>query len=167
MNRSKMMNIDTGEKTWITPIEIINSLGDFDLDPCCPNSMPWRTAKQMICQPDDGLKADWSNKRIWLNPPYGRDAIPFLIKMAANTRRLGSSGYAFLFCRTDTIAWHTLIFPYAYGMLFMKGRVKFCKEDGTQSESAPAPSVIVAYTKKDYDMLRESGIKGSFAVIEH
>lgn len=86
MNKSYNMNIDTGEKTWLTPPEIINALGPFDLDPCCPPTMPWRTATQMVYWPNDGLKVDWTGKRVWLNPPYGREAVPFLRKMAENKR---------------------------------------------------------------------------------
>lgn len=80
--RSISMNIDSGEKTWLTPPHIIEALGPFDLDPCCPPNMPWQTAAQMVCRPDDGLAVDWTGKRVWLNPPYGREAIPFLRKMA-------------------------------------------------------------------------------------
>ena len=113
---SVAMNADSGEKTWLTPPHIVESLGPFDLDPCCPPNMPWRTAAQMICRPDDGLAVDWTGKRVWLNPPYGRDAIPFLRKMVENqqggafcsylhaqTLRRGTIGYfhtptAFSFC---------------------------------------------------------------------
>ncbi len=59
MNRSYNMNIDTGEKTWLTPRYIIDALGPFDLDPCCPPKMPWRTAAEMVCRPADGLAVDW------------------------------------------------------------------------------------------------------------
>ena len=82
MNRSYNMNIDTGEKTWLTPRYIIDALGPFDLDPCCPPKMPWQTAAEMVCRPADGLAVDWRGKRVWLNPPYGREAVPFLRKMA-------------------------------------------------------------------------------------
>lgn len=95
MNKSYNMNIDTGEKTWLTPPEIINALGPFDLDPCCPPTMPWRTATRMVHWPDDGLKIDWTGKRVWLNPPYGREAVPFLRKMAEN--KTGGGGGS-LFC---------------------------------------------------------------------
>lgn len=99
------MNIDTGEKTWLTPPEIIRALGPFDLDPCCPPNMPWRTAERMVCRPDDGLAVDWTGQRVWLNPPYGREAVPFLRKMAEHeggvycsyspepTPRRGRTGY--------------------------------------------------------------------------
>lgn len=47
--QSVSMNIDTGEKTWLTPKWIIDVLGAFDLDPCCPDGeMPWRTADRMV-----------------------------------------------------------------------------------------------------------------------
>lgn len=75
------MNVDTGQKSWLTPPRIINALGTFSLDPCCPPKMPWRTATHMVCRPDDGLAVDWTGKRVWLNPPYGRESIPFLRKM--------------------------------------------------------------------------------------
>lgn len=94
MNKSYNMNIDTGEKTWLTPPEIINALGPFDLDPCCPPTMPWRTATRMVHWPNDGLKVDWTGKRVWCNPPYGRDAVPFLRKMAENK----TGGYFTIFC---------------------------------------------------------------------
>jgi hypothetical protein len=31
---------------WLTPPEIITSLGMFDLDPCTPSVRPWDTAKK-------------------------------------------------------------------------------------------------------------------------
>lgn len=89
--RSIAMNADSGEKTWLTPPHIIEALGPFDLDPCCPPKMPWRTAEQMVCRPDDGLAVDWTGQRVWLNPPYGREAVPFLRKMAENAAEGGVS----------------------------------------------------------------------------
>lgn len=58
--------------TWLTPPEIIDDLGPFDLDPCCPPVMPWRTATRMIHWPEDGLAADWGDAFVWLNPPFTR-----------------------------------------------------------------------------------------------
>lgn len=94
MNKTQFMNIDTGEKTWLTPPHIIDALGPFDLDPCCPPTMPWRTAAQMVHWPNDGLKVDWTGKRVWCNPPYGRDAVPFLRKMAEN--KTGGGHFAYI-----------------------------------------------------------------------
>lgn len=97
--QSVSMNIDTGEKTWLTPKWIIDVLGAFDLDPCCPDGeMPWRTADRMVRKSEDGLLVDWRNKRVWLNPPYGKEALPFFRKMIDDDAR----GIALVFARTDT-----------------------------------------------------------------
>jgi hypothetical protein len=91
--QSVSMNVDSGEKTWLTPRYIIEALGHFDTDPCCPPSMPWRTADTMLTKAEDGTVAPWHG-RVWLNPPYGREAYPFLSRMATyagGVSRLSSS----------------------------------------------------------------------------
>lgn len=81
MNKWKNINADSGEKTWLTPKHIIDALGRFDTDPCCPPNMPWRTADRMLTKEDDGTTAPWVG-RVWLNPPYGKEAWPFLERMS-------------------------------------------------------------------------------------
>ena len=44
------VNADSGEKTWLTPRHVIDALGHFDTDPCCPPEMPWRTADRMLAE---------------------------------------------------------------------------------------------------------------------
>jgi hypothetical protein len=56
--------------TWLTPPEIVQALGPFDLDPCAPWYMPWRTAPLMLTEFEDGLSYPWKGN-VWLNPPYG------------------------------------------------------------------------------------------------
>lgn len=148
------MNVDTGQKTWLTPKYIIDALGPFDMDPCVPNHMPWSTAARMVTKSEDGLSVDWEGT-VWLNPPYGRESIPFLRKMARHR-----NGVALLFGRTDTKAWHELVFPVCDAVLFMKGRIAFFREDGTRAGTANAPSVLVSYTQYFTERLRESGIEG-------
>ena len=145
MSKSCNMNIDTGEKTWLTPPHIFLSLGKFDLDPCCPPTMPWRTATQMVHWPNDGLKVDWTGKRVWLNPPYGREAVPFFKKMVHHK----CPGIALVFARTDTALWQDLIFPNAKAVLFVRGRLRFHREDGTPGETATAPSALIAFSEDD------------------
>ena len=45
--------------------------------------------------------------------------------------------------RTDTRYWHDYIFPYASGIKFLKGRLKF----GNGKNSAPFPSAIIEFKK--------------------
>ena len=149
--KSISMNIDTGEKTWLTPKWLIDALGDFDLDPCVPDGgMPWKTAAQMVSKSMDGLKADWDGKRIWLNPPYGREAEPFFRKMI---HRKSGGGIALVFARTDTRLWQDMIFPNATAILFLRRRLRFCKHDGTPGETATAPSALIAFSEYDAALL--------------
>lgn len=59
---------------WYTPREIIEALGEFDLDPCAPMHPLWPTAKIMYNKQDNGLVQNWGG-RIWLNPPYSKPLI--------------------------------------------------------------------------------------------
>ena len=161
--QSVSMNADSGEKTWLTPPSIITALGKFDLDPCCPQSMPWRTAERMICLPENGLEVDWTGKRVWCNPPYGRDAIPFIRKMSQN---LTGGGILLIFARTDTAAWQDWIFPYAHAIMFLRGRIRFHRSDGTLAETATAPSALVAYSEHDSVVLGKSGLQGTIVRIK-
>ena len=155
-NRWQNINADSGEKTWLTPKRVIDALGHFDTDPCCPPNMPWRTADRMLTKEDDGTTAPWVG-RVWLNPPYGREALPFLRRMADHE----GGGIVLIFARTDTDAWQRLVFPVAHSILFIKGRLRFCHADGTDGDTATAPSALIAYSQADTDILAGCGIKGS------
>ena len=150
------MNVDTGEKTWLTPPHIIDALGPFDIDPCCPPTMPWRTAARMICRPFDGQAVDWTGQRVWLNPPYGREAVPFFEKLI----REKSAGVALVFARTDTALWQNLIFPNFSAILFLRGRLRFHRADGTPGETATAPSALIAFSDRDAQRLEAVEIPG-------
>ena len=63
---------------WLTPPEIVKAVGPFDLDPCTPPNMPWRTATVMLSAPADGLAEEWFGA-VWLNPPYGPDTGKWLV----------------------------------------------------------------------------------------
>lgn len=155
--QSVAMNVDTGEKTWLTPLSIIQTLGPFQTDPCCPDGgMPWKTAERMITKSEDGLKQKWDG-RVWLNPPYGNDAVPFFKKMSEHGK-----GTALVFARTDTSMWHDYIFPFASGIFFIRGRLKFYHQDGSRGETATAPSALVTYGEEDLEHLKASILEGKF-----
>ena len=67
-----------------------------------------------------------------------------------------------IFARTDTAAWQDWIFPHAYCILFLRGRLRFHRPDEMQGETASAPSALVAYSERDFVSLRESGLRGVF-----
>ena len=151
-----LINADSGEKTWLTPRWIIDALGHFDTDPCCPDEMPWRTADRMITKTEDGTTAPWYG-RIWCNPPYGREAWPFFERMVRHT----GGGIMLIFVRTDVRKWHEYVFPFAHSVIFIRGRLCFCDKYGVPGDSCPTPSALVAFGAENTDVLARSGIRGT------
>lgn len=89
---------------WYTPKEIIDALGEFDLDPCAPVNPLWQTGKVMYDKNADGLKQEWKG-RVWLNPPYSRPLIEkFISRMAEH-----GNGIALLFNRCDSKMFQDII----------------------------------------------------------
>lgn len=70
--------------SWITPREVLELLGHFDLDPCAAMRQPWATADRMLTERENGLLLPWSG-RVWCNPPYGKGAEAFMRRMAEHT----------------------------------------------------------------------------------
>ena len=140
--------------TWLTPPHILDALGPFDLDPC--GHPDWHTARRRIILPDDGLAADWSG-RVWLNPPYGREAWGWLAKLAAH-----GDGIALIFARTETEGFVREVWGKADAVLFLHGRLNFHRADGTRAESnAGAPSCLVAYGQGNVAALASCGLPGT------
>lgn len=143
--------------TWLTPRNIIESLGEFDLDPCTSLQRPWDTAKHHYTVEDDGLMQPWFG-RVWCNPPYGKFATPFMEKMAEH-----NNGIALLFARTETKMFQNLVFPYAKAILFLGWRLKFHKPDGSLAAHSQSPSVLIAYGEQEVAVLESCGLKGKVA----
>lgn len=142
-------NHEGATNTWLTPLWIVNALGEFDLDPCGYPGHP--TAKRLICEPEDGLNAKWDG-RVWLNPPYGRDIGKWLLKLEAH-----GNGIALVFGRTDTVWFHKLN---QHAIFFIKGRLKFLKPDLTVDTNAGHGSILLAYGKNNVDAILDSKIDG-------
>lgn len=140
---------------WLTPPEIIESLGEFWLDPCSPVIRPWNTAIVHLNKYQDGLSFDWGG-RVWLNPPYGKEATKWLEKLANH-----GNGIALIFARTETEMFFNQVWKRADAILFIKGRLNFYFVDGTKSKiNAGAPSCLIAYGKQNIISLEKSGIEG-------
>lgn len=139
---------------WLTPPEILQALGPFDMDPCASQFQPWRTAGTQFTIEDDGLARDWSG-RVWCNPPYGPHAEKFLKRMADH-----GNGIALIFARTETKAFQLHCWQRADAMLFMSGRIKFRLPGGGVAGTAGAPSVLIAYGRSNVHALHSSKIPG-------
>lgn len=145
-----------GKDEWLTPPEILEALGRFDLDPCSPICRPWDTAAEHYTIEDDGLSKQWHG-RVWLNPPYGQETGEWLGAMARH-----GNGVALIFARTDTRKFQELVFRTADAVCFLEGRISFYRVDGTQAGPAGAPSCLVAYGEDNAAAVRGAGFAGTF-----
>lgn len=146
--------------TWLTPPEIIDALGPFDLDPCAaPSPRPWPTAARHIELPEDGLAADWGDSFVWLNPPYSFAAWEWLDKLADH-----GNGIALVFARTETAGFVRTVWERADAVLFLHGRLHFHYPDGARAAAnSGAPSVLVAYGREAARRLDAANLNGSYA----
>ena len=123
---------------WETPQKLFDELNkEFNLvrDVC---ATPENTKlKHFWTKEDDGLKQSWVGRRLWMNPPYGREIGKWVEKAA-------TSGADIVVCllpaRTDTRWFHDHIYK-KVEIRFIKGRLKF----GNSKNSAPFPSMIVIF----------------------
>lgn len=141
---------------WLTPPDLVEKLGKFDLDPCSPINAPFIHAKHNFTTLDDGLSKDWFG-RVYLNPPYGRGMEQWLEKL-----KFHGNGIALIFARTETKCFFEHIWNDADAVLFVKGRIKFYHITGIQAGTPGAPSVFIAYGKENAIALRDSKIEGRF-----
>ena len=146
---------------WLTPPEIVDALGPFDLDPCAPIDRPWDTAVEHFTINDNGLNKDWRG-RVWCNPPYGKKSAAWLDRMAEHR-----NGVALIFARTETVMFFEHVWSGAAALLFIKGRLHFHHVDGSRARAnAGAPSVLVAYGEENAKALINSNIVGAYVPLD-
>ncbi|WP_277018966.1 DNA N-6-adenine-methyltransferase [Paracoccus hibiscisoli] len=141
---------------WLTPPALVEALGPFDLDPCSPsNRRPWDTASVHYGRPSigpvaDGLALPWFG-RVWLNPPYGREAANWLDRLADH-----GNGMALIFARTETDMFFEHVWKKADALAFLRGRLHFHYVDGKRAAAnSGAPSVIAAYGVGNVERLQD------------
>jgi hypothetical protein len=144
---------------WYTPVEIIRSLGEFDLDPASsPKAFGLnQSAKKIYTAKENGLIQPWQG-RVWLNPPYSNPLLQdFLKKMAGHNR-----GIALVFSKIEAKWFHDIVFDYATAVKFLYNRIQFLRPDGTKGTQPRNGSMLVAYGMKDAEILSKNPIKGKF-----
>lgn len=124
---------------WYTPPEFFERLGmTFDLDPASPGAevAHWIPAARHYTRRDNGLMQPWEG-RVWLNPPYGRQAVPFLHRLAEH-----GDGVALVFSRTET-AWWRSVAPRADLVCFLRDRLHHVRADGHKGRGAMGSALLV------------------------
>tara|TARA_R100001082_G_scaffold59354_1_gene32931 strand:- start:987 stop:1496 length:510 start_codon:yes stop_codon:yes gene_type:complete len=147
----KNFNTNTENKDeWLTPPYIPKALGVFDLDPCQPIKPPFTHATKGYNISHNGLSQEWKG-RIWCNPPYGKQTFKWISRLADH-----GDGIALIFARTDTIGFYEQVFNRAHGILFLKGRLKFHHVEGHTTNTAAAPSCLIAYGLRNLIALEDA-----------
>ena len=137
------MDVHYSSKTneWSTPQDFFfffDKEFNFTLDPCATRENA-KCTKYFTVE-DDGLKQDWSNDVVFMNPPYGRE-IKYWVQKAYEESLKGATVVCLIPSRTDTKYWHDYIFGKADDIRFLRGRLKF----GDSKNPAPFPSAIIIY----------------------
>lgn len=141
-----------GTVTWLTPPEWIKALGPFDLDPACPYKMPWNTAKMMYFG-EGGLEKPWHG-RVWLNPPFGREAELWVRNLATH-----GNGIALLHACTETAMYYESVWPKADAICFTRGRPHFHYENGARANfNSGAAIAPIAYGPENVEALRRADL---------
>ncbi|GAB6122484.1 N-6-adenine-methyltransferase [Bacteroidia bacterium] len=144
---------------WYTPAEIIQSLGEFDLDPASsPEAYRQnRSAKHFYTAEENGLEKDWHG-RVWLNPPYSNPLVQqFLTKMTGH-----NNGIALVFAKVEAKWFHDIVLRHATAIKFLYDRVRFFRPDGTQGLQPRNGSMLIAYGTENARILSGNTLKGKF-----
>ena len=127
------MNLDvhysSESNEWQTPIDFYDKLNDefkFTLDPCA--SIHNYKCEKYFTIKENGLKQDWSKDIVFMNPPYGKE-IKYWVEKAYFESLKGAVVVCLIPARTDTSYWHDYIFPFAFDIRFIRGRIKFGKTE--------------------------------------
>ena len=123
---------------WYTPAEYIDAarrvLGGFDLDPAsCAEANATVGAACYYSETDPGLEHEWKG-RVWLNPPYGRLAGAFVIRLAGEHAAGNvTAGITLLNAHCTDTAWFRPLWDHA--LCFTYGRLNFGAGTGTRGGS--------------------------------
>lgn len=126
------------DMAWPTPRYVFDALDmefDFTLDPCCVEA----TAKceKFFTPKEDGLKQDWSEDRVFMNPPYGSELGRWMKKAFEESKR-GALVVCLVPARVDVEWWHD--YAIRGDIRFLKGRIR-----GSNGQSWPFPAAVVVF----------------------
>jgi hypothetical protein len=142
------------KKDWNTPPKYIESIKEFfgtiDLDPCS-NEYSNIDATVEYKLPTDGLLESWNYKRIFVNPPYGRNiqtgtSIYDWVSMGVKSSELGNELLFLIPVATNTKHFKHLIFKHASGICFLEDtRLKFWNNGKEDKKGAPMACCMVYF----------------------
>ena len=139
----------TDNKHWGTPPKYVEAVkaffgGQIDLDPC---SNQWSVVDARVeyrLPQHDGLKASWNYKKIFVNPPYGKDRHrgtgikSWLQRCELANSMHGSEVLALVPVAVNTTHWKKYVFGKARSLCFLADtRLKFLVNGKDGGKGAP------------------------------
>ena len=148
------------KKDWNTPPKYVAPVikffgGQVDLDPCS-NAFSLINATTNYILPTDGLQQVWNFKRIYINPPYGKNVdtdtsiYDWINKDNLANKEFGSEVLLLIPVATNTKHFKDIIFRNAKGICFLSDtRLKFWTDGKEDPKGAPM-SCCMVYFGSDY-----------------
>ena len=127
---------------WATPSNFFTELDrefHFDLDPCSTDANAKCELHYTI--DNDGLMQNWGGRRVFCNPPYGRQIGKWVAKCYEESRKPDTLVVLLIPARTDTAYFHDYIYHKAREIRFIRGRLHF----NESKQGAPFPSMVVIF----------------------
>ncbi len=150
--------VNTLSQSWGTPHKYVVAVkevfdGVIDLDPCSNEhsivgaTIEYRSPKQ------DGLKESWEVKRIYVNPPYGRDtlrgtSIRDWLKRCHEAYSAGSEVIALIPVAPNTRHWKDHVFPsFSRICMLADTRLRFLVNGKDEGKGAPMACAMIYWGK--------------------
>ena len=155
-NTDKQLDYYKGDRRpdWETPQKLFDTLNDkydFTLDPC--SSHENAKCEKHYTKKEDGLSKSWRNEIVFMNPPYGREILPWVRKAHNELVENNTTTVGLLPSKTGP-KWFQNYVKQLAEITYLPGRQKFGKE----SRPAPFDSILAIWENKAnpfYEFLKE------------
>ena len=157
MNNAQLINQDSGNTEWYTPIEIVDMarevMGSIDLDPFSSDKANYKVdADKIFTEKDNGLLHPWVGN-VWMNHPFGRKTNKPCVDKLVSEYESGNVKQAccITFAATSEQWFRPLL---KYPQCFIHGRTNYYLPDGTKKKGVTKGSVVT-YLGKDIKKFKE------------
>jgi len=137
---------------WYTPKWVFDALNvEFDEDVASPGALYARDVPATLHRSVNSLNHDWKGF-VWMNPPYGgRNGLsPWLAKFIQH-----GNGVCLVPDRTSAPWWQDAV-KLMDAVLFVRGKIKFIRPDGSLGKSPAQGSCLMAIGSKGVKALKNA-----------
>lgn len=150
INRQAISN----NKDWCTPKKYVKAIkeffdGEIDLDPCSNKQSIVRAKVEYMLPESDGLFNLWKYKKIYVNPPYGKDKEKkttikdWLRRCYYAHEDYGSEVLALIPVATNTSHWEEFVFKATAICFLSDTRLKFRINGSEENKGSPMACAMV------------------------